>query len=283
MGEDFAMQTIAYQGIPGSFSHQAACMYFGSSEQLISKDSFDKVFESVDNGEAEWGILPVENSSIGVISKVFDLLYRYELNIRGELYLDIKHNLLGLPGSKIEYIEEVYSHPQAIEQCSQFLSQYPNWRVIPFFDTAKSAEWIKAQGMFSNGAIASTEAAELYGLNVLVHDIHDNPLNYTRFIVIAKEREIDSACNKVSLIISLHHRPGSLYRIVEQFAENGLNMLKIQSRPIVTKPFEYMFYIDFEGNLSDKKVGEALEAIQKHCSSFKIIGNYKAGVFNHIL
>ena len=127
------------------------------------------------------------------------------------------------------------------------------------------------------------EAAKLYDLNVLVKNIHDNPLNYTRFIIISKKQHIDRACNKISLIIILRHEPGSLYKIVEQFAKNEFNMLKIQSRPIMAKPFEYMFYIDFEGNLSDKKTNKMLENLEKHCADFKIIGNYKAGIFNHIL
>ena len=153
------MKTIAYQGIPGSFSHQAACTYFGNNIKLISKDNFGGVFEAVERGEVEWGILPVENSSIGVISKVFDLLYEYDLNIQGELYLEVQHNLLVLPNTRLEDIDEVYSHPQAIEQCSQFLSQHLNWKVIPFFDTAKSAEWVKNRAGLDMLLIASAEAA----------------------------------------------------------------------------------------------------------------------------
>ena len=132
------MQTIAYQGIPGSFSHQAACNYFGSNVKFISEDNFEAVFEAVDTGKVEWGILPVENSSIGVISKVFDLLYEYDLKIQGELYLEVQHHLLALPNTRLEDIHEIYSHPQAIEQCSQFLSQYPNWKIVPSLTQLKA-------------------------------------------------------------------------------------------------------------------------------------------------
>lgn len=277
------MQKVAYQGIPGSFSYQAARLYFGNSIEFVSKSSFDDVFEFLDRGDVDWGILPVENSSVGMISRVFDLLYQYNLNIRGELYLEVQHNILGLPGAQLKDIEEVYSHPQAIEQCNKFLGEHPNWKVIPFFDTAKSAKWVKEQGVPKFAAIASTEAAELYGLDVISSRIQDNSSNYTRFIVIAKEDRVDCDCNKISLNISLSHTPGSLYRVVEQFAKNDLNMLSIKSRPIVTKPFEYMFYIDFEGNLKDDNVRNAIEGIRCHCSSFKILGNYKAGIFNQIL
>ena len=277
------MQKVAYQGIPGSFSYQAVRLYFGNSIEFVSKSSFDDVFELLDRGDVDWGILPVENSSVGMISRVFDLLYQYNLNIRGELYLEVQHNILGLPGAQLKDIEEVYSHPQAIEQCNKFLGEHPNWKVIPFFDTAKSAKWVKEQGVPKFAAIASTEAAELYGLDVISSRIQDNSSNYTRFIVIAKEDRVDCDCNKISLNISLSHTPGSLYRVVEQFAKNDLNMLSIKSRPIVTKPFEYMFYIDFEGNLKDDNVRNAIEGIRCHCSSFKILGNYKAGIFNQIL
>lgn len=277
------MQTVAYQGIPGSFSYQAARMYFKDDVQLISESSFDNVFMLLEQGDVDLGILPVENSSIGIISRVYDLLSEYDMYIMGELYLEVEHNLLALPGARLEDIEEVYSHPQAIEQCNKFLSQHPGWKVIPFFDTAKSAKWIREKGQPAYGAIASVEAAQLYKLEILSSDIHDNPLNYTRFVVIAREGHVDSSYNKISLNISLSHRPGSLYKVVEQFAKNDLNMLNIQSRPIVTKPFEYMFYIDFEGNLEDESVKKTIEGIKHHCSSFKVIGNYKAGDFNHIL
>ncbi|NMA95178.1 MAG: prephenate dehydratase [Clostridiales bacterium] len=277
------MRAVAYQGIPGSFSHQAAGLYFGKDAELVSKSSFDDVFTLLDRGEADVGILPVENSSVGMISRVFDLLSQYNLNIQGELYLEVKHNLLAPPGTQLKDIEEVYSHPQAIGQCHNFLEEHTKWKVIPYFDTAKSAKWVKEQGLSKFAAIASTEAASLYGLDIIAENIQDNTLNYTRFIVIAMDPVIGDDCNKISINISLSHTPGSLYKVVEQFAKNNLNMLSIKSRPIVTKPFEYMFYIDFEGHIDDPNVKTAIEGIKDHCSNYKLLGNYKGSSFNRIL
>ncbi|NMA94477.1 MAG: prephenate dehydratase [Clostridiales bacterium] len=277
------MQRVAYLGIPGSFSYQATRIYFGDEVDPLSQNSFDDIFKLLDSGDGDFGVLPVENSSVGMITQVFDLLNQYNAKIQGELFLRVEHNLLTISGARLEDIKEIYSHPQAIQQCAKFLGQSQNWQAIPFFDTAKSAKWVKGQKDKALAAIGSTEAARLYGLDILVSDIQDNSSNYTRFVIIARENEIKADYNKISLNLTLNHTAGSLYKVVEQFAKSNLNMLSIKSRPIVSRPFEYMFYIDFEGNLRDDNVKYALKRIQRHCSNFKILGNYKAGTFKHIL
>ena len=277
------MQRVAYLGIPGSFSYQATCMYFKDQIKPLSQKSFDDIFEQLDSKDVDFGVLPVENSSVGMITQVFDLLNRYDAKIQGELFLRVEHNLLSIPGARIEHIKKIYSHPQAIQQCANFLDQSTTWQAIPFFDTAKSAKWVKEQGDKTLAAIGSAQAAKLYGLNILSNDIQDNSSNYTRFVIIGRQNQIKANYNKISLNLTLSHTAGSLYKVVEQFAKNNLNMLSIKSRPIASRPFEYMFYIDIEGNLQDHSVKAAIANMERYCSNFKILGNYIAGTFKNIL
>lgn len=271
---------VGFQGVKGSFSEEALLEYFGENVDSHNVAEFEDVFKALRNNEIDYGILPIENSSTGGIIEVYDLLRKYGFFIVGERTIKVTHNLLGVKGAKIEDIKEVYSHSQALQQSSEFLKYYPEWKCIPYRNTAASAEFVKNENRKEKAAIASTKAGEIYGLDVIKHDINYNKNNYTRFIVIGKNLELEKDYNKISIILTLPHKAGSLYNILSIFAEYNLSLLKIESRPIIGKPFEYFFYIDFEGNLHDKAVKEAIADIKNNSYDFKLLGNYKAHDFN---
>lgn len=266
---------VGFQGVAGSFSEQALLDYFGENTKTKAVDEFEDIFTELESKSIKYGILPIENSSTGGISEVYDLLNKYDFKIVGEVFLKVNHNLMAIPGATIEDITEVYSHSQALSQCSEFLKLKNSWSLIPFCNTAKSAELVYNSKNKFKAAIGSRRAATIYNLNILSSNINSNSKNTTRFIIVSKNMEVCSECNKTSVIFATPHRSGSLYNILRYFAENNLNLLKIESRPIWDKPWEYFFYIDFEGNLEDITVKEAMLEIRKASSYFKILGNYK--------
>lgn len=268
--------TVGFQGIPGSFSQEALLDFFGEDVNSNNYDEFEDVFIAIKEDKIKYGILPIENSSTGGISEVYDLLRKYGFYIVGEKCVKVCHNLLGVEGATLEDIEEVYSHPQAFEQSSVFLKKYSKWKLVPYYNTATSAKLVAEKRNKAFASISSEEAAELYNLKIIKNNINYNQNNYTRFIVIAKELEVMSTSNKISILISVPHKVGSLYRILSDFSENNINMIKIQSRPITDSPFEYFFYIDFEGNVKEKFVHDSINVIEKKCSDFRFLGNYKA-------
>jgi len=268
--------TVGIQGIPGSYSEEALRDYFGEKVNRKSYGNFADVFEALQAGEIDYGILPLENSSTGGVAEVYDLLCLYGFHIVGEKCVHVNHNLLAPAGARIEDIREVYSHPQALLQCSNYLKKHPEWTYISCSNTAVSAKLVRDSGLLHRAAIGSLRAAELYGLNVLERGISNKNDNYTRFIVIGNTLVLEPENNKLSLALTLPHVPGSLYRTLSHFAENNLNMLKIESRPIREKNWEYLFYIDFEGNLLDRKVAKAVESIRANSSFFRLLGNYRA-------
>lgn len=269
---------VGFQGVAGSFSEQALLDYFGEDTKTKAVDQFEDIFTQLENESIKYGILPIENSSTGGVTDVYDLLNKYDFKIVGEVCLKVNHNLMAIKGASIEDITEVYSHSQALSQCSEFLKIKDSWAQVPFCNTAKSAEFVYNSKEKFKAAIGSRRAATLYNLNILAHNINSNSKNITRFIIISKNMEICSECNKTSVIFVTPHRSGSLYNILRHFAENKLNLLKIESRPIWDKPWEYFFYIDFEGNLDDDTVKEAMIEIRKASSYFKILGNYKRNI-----
>ncbi|SMC27554.1 chorismate mutase [Clostridium acidisoli DSM 12555] len=267
--------TIGFQGVPGSFSEEALISYFGETVQSKNFNEFEDVFEALKNEEIHYGVLPVENSSTGGINEVYDLLRKYGLYIVGETCIKVSHNLLGVSGTKIDDIKEVYSHPQAFEQSSTFFKEHPNLKLIPYYNTAISAKLVSEKNIRTISAVASEKAAKLYNLEIIAKDINYNTHNYTRFIIVSKNLEINKQCDKISVVITVPHKTGSLYNILSNFAENNLNMMKIESRPIEGKPWEYFFYIDFEGNIANTKIQSALSLIDGNSSYFKLLGNYK--------
>jgi chorismate mutase/prephenate dehydratase len=266
--------TVGFQGLPGSYSEQAVREFFGEQAQSINHAGFEDVFKALQADEIDYGVLPLENSFTGGIAEVYDLLCRYGFYIVGEKCVQVDHNLLALKGARLEDIREVYSHPQAFLQCSKYLTTHPEWNRVTCSNTAVSAKMIADSALLSQAAIASKRAAELYGLSILVAGINNGTDNFTRFIIIGRNPEPSLENNKISLAVAITHRPGSLHRILSHFAENGLNMLKIESRPIVDKTWEYLFYIDVEGNLGEQEVGQAIKEIKQESTYFKLLGNY---------
>lgn len=266
---------IGYQGVEGSYSHEALLDYFPDNVCAVNVNEFEDVFKNLKNGKIKYGILPVENSSTGGISEVMDFLHCYDVFIVGEKCLKINHNLLGIKGAKFEDIEEVYSHPQGFLQCGDFIKSHPNLKTISYYNTAMSVEFVKKANKKNYAAIASKKAAELYDVEIIKSNINTNTNNYTRFVIISNEMEAKEDSNKISIVLSLPHTQGSLYRIIKCIADCNLNMLKIESRPITNVPWQYLFYIDFEGNINDQRVKDALECIRLNSIHCKVLGNYR--------
>jgi chorismate mutase/prephenate dehydratase len=270
--------TVGFYGVKGSFSEEALKGYFGEKVDTKAITEFEDIFLDLKYGKINYGVIPIENSSTGAISEVYDLLNKYNFYIIGEKYLKISQNLMGIKGSTLDGIKEVYSHPQGLEQSMEFLKGYKNWKLVPFNSTSKSAELVCGKQDKTLAAIASSKAAEIYGLKILQKNVNSNATNTTRFVVIAKETEATDENNKISLVLSTTHKAGSLYNVLKHFAENDINLLKIESRPIVDKPWEYFFYIDFEGNINEKKIVTAIDLIKLNSRYFKILGNYRNAV-----
>lgn len=267
--------TIGFQGVKGSFSDRALSQHFGSEMKRLSYLTFEDLFQSLEEGKVDYIVAPVENSSTGCIGEIYDLSKTYEACIVGEEYISIEHHLLGVKGTSLDTIEEVYSHPQGFMQCRKFLSDYPSWHTIPYYNTAKSAAYVSSQKNTSYGAIGSSDAAEIYGLEIIERNIQTNKLNTTRFAVFSKAWEVSNIADKISIHFNISHQPGVLVEAMKHLANNQINMLKIESRPIADKPWEYDFFLDIEGNLLDDHVKVALDNVEKNCEKFVIMGNYK--------
>lgn len=267
---------VGYQGVPGAYGEQAACSYFKDKKaKFIPHDAFEDVIEALEKGEINYGVLPIENSSAGEILDTYDFMNSKEIYIVGEEVIRIQHHLLGIQGSRLEDIREVYSHPQGLSQSKVFLKNHDFMKPCPYINTATACQYVSKSQDPTKAAIGSKRAGQLYDLQVLASDIHYNKSNFTRFVILAKHMCITEESNKISVLFSTQHVSGSLYKILGHFAYNGLNLLKIQSRPILNKKWEYFFFADFEGNLQDANVLVALSKMIEECSTFKILGNYK--------
>ncbi|HEY8421885.1 MAG TPA: chorismate mutase [Thermoclostridium sp.] len=266
---------VGFYGQTGSFSEEAAINYFGTECPRKGYVRFDEVINALLNNEIGAGVLPVENSSTGTIAEVMDLIRDNNVYITGEHIEKVRHHLLVIPGTKLSDIKTVYSHHQGIEQCNQFLKQYPFEQVI-YKSTADSAKLVKDLGDKTKAAIGSERCAQIYGLEVLVPDIHYNKNNYTRFIVIERNLSVNSKCNKISIIMDIKHRTGALYNVLRLFKQRNINLLKIESRPIIGRPWEYMFFFDFEGNIGEDRVKKLIESLKCQSNNFRLLGNYIA-------
>ena len=241
---------VGYQGVPGSYSHQALRSYFAGRD--VSERNFKlfgDVVSAVMSGEVDCGVLPIENSSTGGILEVYDLLRKNDCHIVGEKIVKVDHNLMAVRGANMADIRRVYSHPQGFSQCAEFFAQHRDWELIPYFNTAKSAEMVALEGDLSKAAVASREAAELYGLEILAPNINSSASNYTRFVVIAAAAQRDEEADKITVVIGLRHEPGALCRALSCFCGNGLNLTNIESRPLEGGSWEYFFHLDFSGRL----------------------------------
>lgn len=273
------MHRVYYQGIPGSFSSIAAKAYFGKKPVTLSglKD-FAEIFARVTKEKGAWGVLPIENTIAGSIHENYDLLYQNSVYIVGEISIHIEHNLLALPGAKLNTIHKVYSHYKALEQCQQFFNAHPHIEEIVYFDTAGSAQYVAQAQNPTIAAIASKEAAALYRLTILKPNIEDNPSNLTRFIVIsAQENRKTRNQNKCSLLFTTTHTPHSLQLVLTILANANCNLTKIESRPLIGRPFEYLFYVDFEfETLTREKVEQTLAILKVQQPYFKNLGFYQS-------
>ena len=264
---------IAFQGEKGAYSESAVYSLFGQSVETKPCKNFSDVFEFVERGEAEFGVVPVENSTEGSVNQTYDLLLSHDLKVCGETILKIDHCLVASPNTNLNSIKIVYSHPQALAQCEGFLQQL-ECDIVATYDTAGSVKMIKERSMKHAGAIASRRAAELYGMKVLAKGIADNPNNFTRFLVLSKSDRPPCGRDKTSIVFSLRNVPASLYRALEEFAERGINLTKIESRPTKKSPWEYNFYLDFEGHRNEERCSEALVELKKKASFLKVLGSY---------
>lgn len=265
---------IAYYGETGSYTEQAMLEYFNNQGLGIAMHTFEEVMESLKNGRADYGVLPIENSSTGTLSDIFDLLAEYDNYIVGEHVITIDHNLWGLPGAKISEIKRVYSHPQGLLQCSNFLKQYPIIEKQEGGSTASCARRILQENDVTQAAIASKRAGEAYGLELLQASIHNEEHNQTRFIIISNKRRYLSNSKRISICFVLPHRSGSLYHILSHFIHNNINLTRIESRPTKGKAFSYRFFVDFEGSLENDQIKNALYSIKEESLELKILGSY---------
>lgn len=266
---------IVYLGPKGSYSNQAMEDYFGADVASFPAESFREIMEAIHSGAAEYGVLPIENTSTGGITDIYDLLSEYENYIVGEHVMQIHHALLGVEGATIDDIRTVYSHTQGIKQCNQFIAQHPNMKTIEVASTTMGAKIVCETMDVTQAAIASTRAAQSYGLSVLQENIHREDTNATRFIIVSKKKMVLKGANKMSISFVAPHVSGSLYQMLSHLIFNNLNMTKIESRPLQGKTFEYRFFVDFEGNINSPAVKNTLNGIYEEATQLKILGNYK--------
>ncbi len=271
------MPKVCYFGAEGSYSEVAAQRYFGKDAERFSADTFAGVLEFLEEDKADYGVLPMENSSTGSIVSVSELLRTYGYFIVGEIKLAIRHCLLGKKGTKLSEITKVYSHEQGILQSQHFLNAIGKPKTEICRSTAESAKLVAESADETVVAIAGKQNAELYDLEVLAEDINSSDVNTTRFVIVRKCPEISKTCDKISIAFTLPHESGELHRVMSCFARGGLNLLKLESRPIPDKRFEYMFFVDYAGNLLDEKVRYVTEEVIAETKEFQFLGNYPAG------
>ena len=267
---------VAYQGEPGCYSEEAAAGYFGPDVNSVGKSWFNDVFAALERGEADYAMLPVENSSTGSIRQVYDLMAQYRYYIVGEWQVPVEHCLAALPGTELSRIKTVYSHEQGLMQSEQYLDAHRDWKRVPTLDTAGSAKLVAEKGDPAAAAICSRRAARLYGLHILAERVNHNTMNHTRFAVVSPAPELRPGRNKISAVFRLPHQSGSLHEILTIFAVQGLNLLKIESRPIPGRGFEYLFFLDFTGDLTAPGMDGVLHELSQLATEVRILGNYRA-------
>lgn len=267
---------VVFQGAEGAYSQAAMETYFGEGIHSFHVDTFREAMGAIDEGSADFAVLPIENSTAGVVSEIYDLLVEFEHYIVGEQIIRIEHCLLGVPGSREEEIHTVYSHPQSLMQSAGYLAG-KDWEQISMPNNAFAARKVAQDGVRSQGAIASRHAGEIYGLTVLRQGVNQEEDNSTRFIVVSNQKIFEKDANKVSICFELPHKSGSLYHMLSHFIYNNLNMTKIESRPIEDRSWEYRFFIDFEGNLAGSAVKNALRGLREEARNMRILGNYVTG------
>lgn len=271
---DFSAAKAVFQGTEGAYSQQALREFFGTDVKCAAVGTWQDAMEAITGGRADYAVLPIENSSAGIVSENFDLLAEYDVAIVGEQILKIDHCLLGVKGAKLSGITEVYSHPQALMQCSKYLKAHPAWQQHGMENTAGSAKKVMEGKKMNQAAIASGIAADIYGLCVLAEGIQNHTSNSTKFIIVTGRRIFQKKASKISICFEIPHKSGSLYGTLSHFIHYGLNMSKIESRPIQGRTWEYRFFVDFDGNLADGAVQDALHGLEGDTERLRILGNY---------
>jgi chorismate mutase/prephenate dehydratase len=264
---------VAFQGERGAYSENAVYTFFGDSADAKPCKDLAEVFKSVDKQVADSGVVPIENSLEGSVNQTYDLFLAYGLKVRGEIIIRISHCLIANPKTNLETIKTVYSHPQALAQCRSFLKRL-GCELIPTYDTAGSVKMLKEKRLKAAAAVASERAAELYGMKILAREIEDNSANYTRFFVISKQDSPITGRDKTSIIFAAAHTPGALHNTLGEFAKRNINLTKIESRPTRQKPWEYNFYLDFEGHRNEERCSKTLKSLKEKAAFLKILGSY---------
>lgn len=265
---------VVFQGVEGAYSYAAMRAYFEDDIHGYHVKTWRDAMEEVSSGRADYAVLPIENSTAGIVADIYDLLAEYQLYIVGEQPIRVDHVLLGLPGAKLEDLRTVCSHPQGLAQCSKYLEGHSGWKIVKAENTAGAAKKVREQNDITQAAIASREAGQVFGLSVLAENICHNERNITRFIIVSSKPVYEKTACKVSVCFELPHESGTLYNMLSHIIYNGLNMTKIESRPIPGRTWEYRFFVDFEGNLEDSAVKNALRGLEAEANRMRVLGNY---------
>jgi len=265
---------IAFQGQLGAFSHRACLKIFGSRIKPLHCLSFEEVFRAVAGRKAELAVIPIENTLAGSIHKNFDLLARYPLEVVAETSLRVVHHLIAHPGVGLRQIRQIYSHPAALEQCARLLGRLKAVQTVSLYDTAGSVKFIRDRGLRHAAAIASEDAARIYGMKILRRGIEDDPENYTRFLALARRDQYPRGGGKTSIVFGLKNEPGALFKALSVFALRNIDLSKIESRPIRGKPWEYLFYLDLQCDIRSRECLNALRHLRELAPYFKILGSY---------
>ena len=271
---DMQNARVVFQGAEGAYSQMAMMRYFGEDVNCLHVDTFRDAMCAIEEGSADYAVLPIENSTAGIVNEIYDLLVEYENYIVGEQIIKIEHCLIGLPGTNLEQIKTVYSHPQSLMQSARYLNSHEGWQQISMQNNAFAARKISEDQDFSQVAIASEQAAKIYGLEILERGVNQSETNSTRFIIVTNQKIFLKDAKKVSICLEVPHESGSLYHMLSHIIYNNLNMTRIESRPIEGRNWEYRFFIDFEGNLADGAVKNALRGLREEARNMKILGNY---------
>lgn len=264
---------VACQGVEGAYS-QIACEKIFKNPMILYFKNFEAVFSAIEQGMCQYGILPIENSTAGSVKKVYDLMIQHRFSIVRTFRLKVDHNLLANPGAKLSDIKEIYSHEQAISQCGEFLQTLPGVTVIPVANTAMAAEMVAKSGRKDVAALSSRSCAQLYGLVNLASSVQDQGSNHTRFICISKNLEIYPGADKTTIMMILNHKPGALYKVLARLYTLGINVTKLESRPLPDREFEFMFYFDLETSIYSQEFVQLMCELAQLCEEFKYLGSY---------
>ena len=265
---------VVFQGAEGAYSQMAMLKFFGEDVNGFHVDTFRDAMCAIEEGSADFAVLPIENSTAGIVNEIYDLMAEFENYIVGEQIIKIEHCLMGLPGTKLEQIKTVYSHPQSLMQSSRYLNDHASWRQVSMQNNAFAAMKVKEDNDCTQAAIASEQAAKIYGLEVLEKGVNHSHTNSTRFIIVTNQKIFLKDAGKVSICFEVPNESGSLYHMLSHFIYNNLNMTKIESRPLEDRNWEYRFFIDFDGNLADSAVKNALRGLRDEARNMRILGNY---------